>query len=197
MRLPRLLALSALALCLASCAPRQDTAQATGAAAEVLTVRDADPRLLGERMDVPGLGVSFQPPMGWRAQKGEKLVPAAAGSFTKTPTALFFRDDGTGFCTISRVSGTANRPGEDPLLSYAQVLVGTLQKTGTLSYKNLRINGMPGILLRVVGQKEIVFIFIVTGETSLLQVDFVFPTDEFSDSLTPRMKAAVASLRGR
>lgn len=184
----RALAILPVVLLLLRCAPRTP-------GVEVLSSKDADPAVLGEQTVFPDLGVSFRPPRNWRVEAETGMKAAAVGSFTLEPERVFYRDDGMGFCLVSRLVPADGLADADPLKTYANDLIGTFKNGDNVSYKNLRINRLPGILLRITEKGNLLYKFIVDAGDSLLQIDFAFPLSEFNDSVLVRMKASVSTIR--
>jgi hypothetical protein len=184
----RTLALLPVVMLLARCAPH-----APGV--EVLSVRDADRSMLGGQIMLEELGVSFQAPRDWRMEAEAGLKRAAIGSFSLEPERLFYRDDGMGFCLLSRIVPPSGSADADPLKTYMDELARKFKTGDNISYKNLRINNLPAILLRITEKDDLLYKFIVDAGDSLIQVDFAFPVSEFDDSVLARMKASVSTIR--
>jgi len=184
----RALAILPVVLLLLRCTPRTP-------GVEVLSSKDADPAVLGEQTVFPDLGVSFRPPRNWRVEAETGMKAAAVGSFTLEPERVFYRDDGMGFCLVSRLVPADGLADADPLKTYVNDLIGTFKNGDNVSYKNLRINRLPGILLRITEKDNLLYKFIVDAGDSLLQIDFAFPLSEFNDSVLVRMKASVSTIR--
>jgi hypothetical protein len=185
----RALALLPVVLLLSRCAPRTS-------GVEVLSSKDVDLSVLGEQIAFPELGVSFRAPRNWRVEAETGMKAAAVGSFTLEPERVFFRDDGVGFCLVSRLVPAEGSANADPLKTYANDLGSTFKKGDNVSYKNLRINRLPGILLRITEEDNLLYKFIVDTGDSLLQIDFAFPVSEVNDSVLVGMKASVSTIRG-
>ena len=132
----RALAILPVVLLLLRCTPRTP-------GVEVLSSKDADPAVLGEQTVFPDLGVSFRPPRNWRVEAETGMKAAAVGSFTLEPERVFYRDDGMGFCLVSRLVPADGLADADPLKTYVNDLVGTFKNGDNVSYKNLRINRLP------------------------------------------------------
>jgi hypothetical protein len=163
---------------------------------EVLSAKDADSSLIGDEIVLQERGVAFNAPKNWTTEAQTGAIEAPLGVFTVTPEKLLVRDDGLGFCLVSALV-PADSPGEgDPLKTYMDELSDRFKNADNISYKNLRINRLPGILLRITEKENLIYKFVVlAGEDSYLQLDFVFPIREFDDSVLSKMRASVSTLR--
>ena len=181
---PRAVALLCLLPVLSQCARSRE-------GVEVLSADRVDGALVGTTVALPEPGLSFRPPRDW-TPADVRLPETAVGSFRVVPYALFYRDDGLGFCLVSGITPWGE---EDPLAAYLDPLATELTGDGEVSYKDLSINGMPGVLLRFKREGSLIYRFVVVVAGRCCQLDFACPESELSDDLLARMRASVSTIQ--
>jgi len=162
---------------------------------EVLSARDADSALLGEARALERFGLVFRAPKDWTLSAETAPVETELSGFTVKSENIFMRDDGIGFCMVSGVRRSDGPTDPDPLKAYLDIIAERFGGGGDVSYKNLRINGLTGVMFRMTVKDSIIYKFIVDANAWLVQFDFVFPADEFNDSLLKKMRSSVSTIQ--
>ncbi len=161
---------------------------------EVLSSRDADSALLDEARTLERLGLVFRAPKDWTPAMEAAPAETELSGFMVKPESIFMRDDGIGFCMVSGVRRLDGSTDPDPLKAYLDVIVLSFDGAG-VSYKNLKINGLTGVMFRMTVKESIIYKFIVAANAGLVQFDFAFPADAFDDSLLKKMRSSVSTIQ--
>jgi hypothetical protein len=167
----------------------------SGTEVEVLSFKDSNPAMLGEQVVVQDLGLTFRPPKDWTTAAEAGFTGSMIGSFTVEPRMVFYRNDGTGFCMVSSLVAHAEPEDRDPVPAYIKSLTARYGGSNGVSYKNLRINQLPAVLLRITDKNNVIYKFVVTLGYGYCQIDFACPVSEFTDSVLDRMRASVSTIR--
>jgi hypothetical protein len=162
---------------------------------EVLSARDADSALLGEARPLERFGLVFRTPKDWTLNADTAPVETELSGFIVKSESIFIRDEGFGFCMVSGVRRSDGSTDPDPLKAYLDIIVERFGSGGDVSYKNLKINGLTGVMFRMTVKESIIYKFIVSSNAGLVQFDFAFPADVFDDSLLKMMRSSVSTIQ--
>jgi hypothetical protein len=184
----RALGLLFAALLLSQCAR-------TGHEVEILSVTSVDTALLGEEVVFDDVGLGFRPPKSWQTDSATAIPESTVGAFSVRPRAVFYRDDGTGFCMASRVVSVDASAPDDPLGAYVGTVAGKFSGNDSVSYKNLRINRLPAVLFRITQKETLIYKFVVASGDGCFQLDFACPASEFTDELLRKIRSSVSTIR--